>query len=185
MSDSSCWPRSSALRDTVAPSGQPVRVRRGPSSWAGRAGAVERRPTAPRHGPAGHGLTWAGLAPADRASFGWRLPSFEPIEHPTFSPNLSAGRSHLAGCARVAPDQAALEPHPICVVSDQAALAQRFCFFISAPAVTALGEIRSASAERIAVELAVECFHAGELPIGEWEGCAAEGVVATLVHSSR
>src|SRR5262245_54551979 len=26
-----------------------------------------------------YGLTWAGLAPADRASFGWRLPSFDHL----------------------------------------------------------------------------------------------------------
>jgi hypothetical protein len=26
-----------------------------------------------------YGLTWAGLAPADRASFAWRLPSFNHL----------------------------------------------------------------------------------------------------------
>jgi hypothetical protein len=26
-----------------------------------------------------YGLTWAGLAPADRASFGWRLPSLDHL----------------------------------------------------------------------------------------------------------
>jgi hypothetical protein len=26
-----------------------------------------------------YGLTWAGLAPADRASFAWRLPSFDHL----------------------------------------------------------------------------------------------------------
>ena len=26
-----------------------------------------------------HGLTWAGLAPADRASFAWRLPSLDRL----------------------------------------------------------------------------------------------------------
>jgi hypothetical protein len=29
-----------------------------------------------------YGVTWAGLAPADRASFGWRLPIQSPLQPP-------------------------------------------------------------------------------------------------------
>jgi len=33
----------------------------------------------PRLQAARYGLTWAGLAPADRASLAWRLPSFDHL----------------------------------------------------------------------------------------------------------
>src|SRR2546421_328624 len=42
---------------------------------------VRRRRRLTQHSlPGGSlGLTWAGLAPADRASFAWRLPSFDHL----------------------------------------------------------------------------------------------------------
>src|SRR5258707_9164281 len=41
------------------------------------------------------GLTWAGLAPADRASFAWRLPPFDHLVCPTHHPQHLA-RAHLS-----------------------------------------------------------------------------------------
>src|SRR6516165_4497518 len=56
-----------------------------------------------------YGLTWAGLAPADRASFGWRLRIFRPL-FPTKADadRLSAGRTVDPGCPSQAARNAAL-----------------------------------------------------------------------------
>jgi hypothetical protein len=63
-------PASSSFRGSLPHPTQPLCTLR-----------VRRRRRLTQHSlPGGSlGLTWAGLAPADRASFAWRLPSFDDL----------------------------------------------------------------------------------------------------------
>src|SRR6516165_8541183 len=47
-----------------------------------------------------YGLTWAGLAPADRASFGWRLRISCPLSRPEAAVTLRRSKRYLSAINR-------------------------------------------------------------------------------------
>jgi hypothetical protein len=96
MNGCSCWLRSLALyRDAVAPSGQPVRVRRGPRlgwSKAPRAPAAEGAERCPDHRPQGGRERRRGLTAIGHAMGHLALTVQPVIGDPPPHPRLSDGR---------------------------------------------------------------------------------------------